>query len=799
MRFLIDETLYLEYTINMTLKTKNVPIKRWWDVWVALTALGAISVVAARLWATDWASDIYILVYLTFFAGLFGLALGYSRFSPLLSALFSTLYGIFTTGWLFGTTVDLEITWRERILYYLGWRLRVTIERFSQGETLYDPILFLTIMAVLLWILASSAAFLLIRTGAVWPALFPLGVTLLVIGHYDQNLPRNTRFLMTFIFLTLLIIGRMAFLRYREKWREKGIQTNTETNADLLKTLLIVAGGLLVFTWLIPISPGQVTLYSDLWETIKEPWDRLSDQVSDIFITENPTRQESASYFGNSMGLGNGNPASEETVFTVKTESDIPSLYRNYWRARSYDYYDEADWSSNSNLPETLLFPDSFNIPYPEWEGGRLASYTFAIEVNRMINLYTTGLPVNINRPVEAVTQPVSETEADLIALIADPILVSGETYQVETQISLPTEFALRSTSTAYPAWVERYLQLPTDFSPDIQALAADITGEYDNPYDKAYAITRWLRINIDYSRTIPPIPSGADPMEWFLFDGQTGFCNYYATAQVLMLRSLGIPARMAVGYAEGEYNSQTETFTVQKRDSHAWPEVYFEDYGWVVFEPTVSQPALILPAGRNPADEDSESAAPEDIPQMDDALDEPEVMDDENAGADMGDESPFFQLRGSRIIWTMLIFFLIGLLAVAIVLIRPTYFKIDIEPLPVLLESALVKRGKSVPNWLSRWSALARMSAPERAYRQMGQSIKIMGQPLNPAQTPAERAKTLNQLLPDADPFIQDIIGEYHLDKFSNHIINEERAKNAGRQVRKLALQTRIRQLLRI
>ena len=782
----------------MTLKTKNVPIKRWWDIWIAVLALGVISIVAARLWATDWASDIYILVYLTFFAGLFGLALGYSRFSPLLAALFSTLYGIFTMGWLFGTTVDLEITWRERILFYLGWRLRVTIEQFSRGETLYDSILFLTIMAVLLWILASSAAFILIRKGAVWPALLPLGVTLLVIGHYDQNLPRNTRFLMSFIFFTLLIVGRMAFLRYREKWKKKGVQTNTETNADLLKTLLIVAAGLLIITWIIPISPGQVTLYSGLWETIKEPWDRLTDEVSDIFITENPTQRESASYFGDSMGLGNGNPASEETVFTVKAESEIPSMYRNYWRARSYDTYSDADWSSNPNLPETLLFPDSFEIPYPNWEGERSASYTFSVEVNRLINLYSTGLPININRPVAAVTQPISETEADLIALIADPILVSGETYQVETQISLPTEFALRNTSTDYPDWVGRYLQLPSDFSPDIQALAANITAGFDTPYDKAYAITRWLRINIDYARTIPPIPRGADPMEWFLFEGKTGFCNYYATAQVLMLRSLGIPARMAVGYAEGQYNSQTETFTVQKRDSHAWPEVYFVDYGWVVFEPTVSQPALILPAGRQPVDENAESAAPEDIPQMDDALDEPDTGDEENAGTDITNEAPFFQLRGSRIIWTMLILFLIGLLVVAIVLIRPTYFKINIEPLPVLLENTLVKNGKPVPGWLARWSALARMSAPERAFRQMGQSIRIMGQPLNPAQTPAERAQTLNRLLPDAAQFIQDIISEYHLDKFSNHIINEERAKNAGHQVRKLALQTRIQKFLK-
>jgi transglutaminase-like putative cysteine protease len=102
--------------------------------------------------------------------------------------------------------------------------------------------------------------------------------------------------------------------------------------------------------------------------------------------------------------------------------------------------------------------------------------------------------------------------------------------------------------------------------------------------------------------------------MEWFLFDEQTGFCNYYATAQVLMLRSLGIPARFVVGYAQGEYDPQTKTYTVRKKDSHAWPEVYFIDYGWMPFEPTVDQPALIRPLGIDRTEQDNLLPEREDI-----------------------------------------------------------------------------------------------------------------------------------------------------------------------------------------
>lgn len=110
-----------------------------------------------------------------FFAGLTGLALGYSKFSPLVAALFSAVYGTFCMGWLFGTTVDLDITWRERIVNHLSWRLQLSIEQFNANQAVTDPILFLVIMAVLLWIMASIATFIIVRQGSVWPVLIPLG------------------------------------------------------------------------------------------------------------------------------------------------------------------------------------------------------------------------------------------------------------------------------------------------------------------------------------------------------------------------------------------------------------------------------------------------------------------------------------------------------------------------------------------------------------------------------------------------------------------------------------------------
>ena len=94
--------------------------------------------------------------------------------------------------------------------------------------------------------------------------------------------------------------------------------------------------------------------------------------------------------------------------------------------------------------------------------------------------------------------------------------------------------------------WVtDRYLQLPPDFSERIQELANSITAGKVTPYDKTVAITQYLRDTIILFHHHPAPPPGRDVMEWFLFELKSGFCNYYATAEVLMLRSLGIPARI--------------------------------------------------------------------------------------------------------------------------------------------------------------------------------------------------------------------------------------------------------------
>ena len=109
-----------------------------------------------------------------------------------------------------------------------------------------------------------------------------------------------------------------------------------------------------------------------------------------------------------------------------------------------------------------------------------------------------------------------------------------------------------------------------------------------------------------DYSLNLDPPPPGRDVVDYFLFDVQTGYCEYYASALVVMARAVGLPARLAMGYASGAYDFERRYYYVVEADAHSWPEVYFTGYGWIEFEPTAAcsiferegaEPAQALPA----------------------------------------------------------------------------------------------------------------------------------------------------------------------------------------------------------
>jgi hypothetical protein len=155
-------------------------------------------------------------------------------------------------------------------------------------------------------------------------------------------------------------------------------------------------------------------------------------------------------------------------------------------------------------------------------------------------------------------------------------------------------EFTLRAAGTKYPDWIRaRYLQIPDSFPQRVSTLARDLTATRLTPYDQALAIQDYLRSSMRYAVTVDSPPYDQDVVDYFLFDSRIGFCDYFASAMVMLARAAGIPARYALGYAPGTFDPAQGRFVVRQFDSHAWPELYFPGAGWVEFEPTSSIPEI--------------------------------------------------------------------------------------------------------------------------------------------------------------------------------------------------------------
>jgi transglutaminase-like putative cysteine protease len=133
----------------------------------------------------------------------------------------------------------------------------------------------------------------------------------------------------------------------------------------------------------------------------------------------------------------------------------------------------------------------------------------------------------------------------DVAAYQALSVVSAGQKYEVTASVSYADQAQLRLAGTDYPDYIkERYLQLPENITPRTIELAKTISEGRENPYDIATSITDYLR-QYRYQEVIDTPPADQEVVDWWLFDYQVGFCQYYASAQVVLLRALGIPARM--------------------------------------------------------------------------------------------------------------------------------------------------------------------------------------------------------------------------------------------------------------
>jgi transglutaminase-like putative cysteine protease len=266
-----------------------------------------------------------------------------------------------------------------------------------------------------------------------------------------------------------------------------------------------------------------------------------------------------------------GNP---EIVLRVEFPAGAPENVSGFrWRGRSYDQFDGVRWTRTNGLP-----PSGGPTQWYEerWSQERIEQRIYAspLDVRVLFALHPA-----LGFDAESGIQPLFDNAGDFIYWGS-----VAPVYTAVSPIAPPPAAELREAGRGYTPSDRYFLQIPR-LDPRIVELADSLTEGLDNRYDRAVAIENWLR-TFDYTRDLPATAAQTS-LEYFLFERRAGHCEYFSTAMVVMLRSIGIQARNVNGFLGGQWSQFGDYLVVTQNEAHSWVEVWFPGYGWVTFDPT--------------------------------------------------------------------------------------------------------------------------------------------------------------------------------------------------------------------
>jgi len=342
-----------------------------------------------------------------------------------------------------------------------------------------------------------------------------------------------------------------------------------------------------------------------------DPYDQPDDPVG-------------VSYVWNSHYKGIHFPKKKTTVLKIKTEGPKRNLY---WRATTLDDYTGTGWQEsldlNTEARSNQIDADTAALlPPVARSASSWIKQDVTVEALKDNHLIASAQPMRWSPPSDATFQDES---GDIVVLTRS--LQRDQSYTVWSYAPQPTPKELGRAGTDYPAAIERYLEViqtaavpkfgtPNrdllmtvffnarfDGDPLMQAnrplydVAKQVVEGTTNPYAAAAALEAWFRDpslgGFIYDEQ-PPVPAANEPaLVQFVTETKRGYCQHFAGAMALMLRYLGIPARVAAGFTSGSYDADSHEWTVTDHEAHDWVEVYFPGWGWIPFDPTPGRGTL--------------------------------------------------------------------------------------------------------------------------------------------------------------------------------------------------------------
>ncbi len=500
----------------------------------------------------------------------------------------------------------------------------------GSGQPEIDNRIFLFLLAVVTWSITFYMTWALYRGINAIAAITPLGVvliTLVVLGG------QGTRYVVVFLICAFLLVMRLHILSLQQIWDRRKVDYPSSVAIELFITGAVFTALIAVLAMVLPSAPQNVIAVK-FWAFFNGPWSTVEANVGEAFTG---VRHKVGGNAGTDLFLGGSISTRGNTIVMYVTTDepappDLPEEQLqamgyaepvHYFRGVAFTQYDGHGWGNTGKVKArshygVAIGPDGEPVyqgmaPAPQerieerlptqpinalTQGAeRVMQQVEQLQLHGNL-MYAYDVPVQLDQPYTVHSVGGAQTRVDLKG--------SSKKYTVVSEVLTPTAPQLRTAPTNYPDWVETYRALPA-VPGRVTDLAKQWTANAGNPYDRVMAIQENLR-RIPYSTDVVAPPGGRDAVDYFLFDQKQGYCEYYASAMVVMARSVGVPARVASGYATTLYNRTKAAYEVDEADAHTWVQVYFQGIGWVDFEPTPINPALTRPEG---AGAEGEQAAP--------------------------------------------------------------------------------------------------------------------------------------------------------------------------------------------
>jgi hypothetical protein len=625
-----------------------------WEAGITLVLLlGAVVSVAVPLEENGWSRNMPPLTTVAVISVVVSMLLARSRISMFVAWPISILVGAAVVFW---QTLSMAGpgTLQQRLdsVYY---RFEAWFDVVFSDRVTNDSLPFNVLVLAVTWLGVFIFGWAVYRWHNAWLGLIPGGVALfldlVLVGD------KLTGSIVLYMLFGFLLIMQTNLLANMHRWRHEGANYPPMINISFLHFSAWALIGLLAFAWILPTGPFSTPA------PVQSGINRALEYGTDFVRLAGPLHSKKVipihSYSGVLPFQGSVNLGDRELLaVTIRDPSIEGGLLL---RGSVYDEYEGGGWTIGERVETPLPNGSSAegrirrDLAMLEIDG-LIVPLHIQLEAKSVVGtvIFTPGETIGVSRNLQAQvpegavqhldppdpsasrsmtdeevladfvpegyiglgvnrdheTQVVTSIEAirldeygvldDAVELDPGERIKRNRSYDVTAFVPNHTPEELRAAADDYDGWlIDQYVKLPDSLPDRVGSLAASLTESQPTAYDKAAAIEDYLRsYQIDYD--VDETPPGADTVDHFLFESRRGYFDYHASAMVVMLRTLGIPARLAVGFAadDDDYEVDKGAYIVRDENSFAWPEVYFPDNGWVSFNPTPDErfPDVIAP-----------------------------------------------------------------------------------------------------------------------------------------------------------------------------------------------------------